>query len=91
MNAPKQSAVVSSPMRVRVSKTGRMSLPAEVRRAIGFDEGGILVLNVEDGVVRLRAVDRALDDARQKFRQIMGDEPVSVDDFLEFRRSDSEE
>ena len=91
MNAPKRAASVSPPMRVRVSKTGRMSLPAEVRRAIGLEPGDVLVLNVDDGVVRLRTMDRALDAARKKFRQMMGDRPVSVDDFLEFRRSDAGE
>jgi AbrB family looped-hinge helix DNA binding protein len=41
---------------VHVSEDGRITIPAQYRRAIGMGTGGVAVLRVENGEIRLRPV-----------------------------------
>ena len=43
-----------------VPKTGRMHLPAEVRRALGMEGPTQVVLTIDDDAVRLRSLAQAL-------------------------------
>lgn len=82
MNAPKASP---GPTKVKVSPTGRLNLPIEVRRAVGLEHGGTVVVEAHDGDIRIRTIDGIFGRARTAAREILGDD-VSVDDFLKFRR-----
>ena len=84
MNAPRVSKTSTGTTRVKVSPSGRLSLPAEIRRAAGLEGGGVVVLDVKDGAIRLRTIDEALASARAAARKLTGN--LSVDDFLRFRR-----
>ena len=77
---------------VKVTASGRMSLPAELRKQLGLSGGGdLLVENTENGVV-LRTVAQAVANAQAIARRYTGGNPgFSVDDFLAQRRSDSGE
>ena len=71
---------------LKVSREGRILIPAEVRAALRLVEGSLLTLRVEDNEIRLcdrtQALRRAQDIAA-KYKKV--DESV-VDDFLGERR-----
>src|SRR5947207_2724802 len=76
MNAPKSAPTQFA----KVSPAGSLSLPADVRRAVGLENGGTVVVETHDGEIRLRTVDEVFAKAREAAREIMGDS-ASVDDF----------
>lgn len=41
---------------IKVSPTGRLSIPAKQRRALGLEGGGMVVATVQDGELRIRTV-----------------------------------
>ncbi len=83
MNAPKAP---TGPSTIKVSPTGRLSLPVDVRRAVGLERGGTVVVDITNGEIRLRTVDEIFAQAQAKAREMMGKD-ASVDDFLKFRRT----
>ena len=82
MNAPRQPV---GPAKVKVSPTGRLSLPIEVRKAVGLEKGGTVLVEAENGDIRIRTVDEVFANARKLARKFAGKD-ASVDDFLKFRR-----
>jgi bifunctional DNA-binding transcriptional regulator/antitoxin component of YhaV-PrlF toxin-antitoxin module len=82
MNAPSK---VPAPASVTVSATGRLSLPLALRRMVGLERGGRVVVEVKNGTIRLRTIDEVMAQARKRTRELLGDD-ASVDDFLKFRR-----
>ena len=77
---------------VRITPSGRMSLPAELRKRLGLGRGGDLVVEeTEDGVI-LRTVAQVVANAQELARRYTaGKDEFSVDDFLAQRRNDSGE
>ena len=84
MSAPKATGTATTT--VKVSRTGRLSLPADVRRQMGLENGGTVVVDASDGEVRLRTVDEIFARARVKAREMLG-KGASVDEFLKSRRT----
>jgi AbrB family looped-hinge helix DNA binding protein len=79
------------PIQAQVSETGRLSLPSEVRKAVGLDRGGTVVIDLEDGVIRLRTVDQVIARAQAIARRLSEGRPgMSVDDFLAERRREAQ-
>jgi AbrB family looped-hinge helix DNA binding protein len=77
---------------VKITASGRLSLPADLRKRLGLGGGGeLLVEETEDGVI-LRTVAQAVARAQELARRYTaGKDGFSVDDFLAQRRSDSGE
>jgi AbrB family looped-hinge helix DNA binding protein len=72
-----------------VSASGRISLPAEFRKAIGLEHGGNVVVELDGNDIRIRTVREAVARAQAIARRIFADKPnVSVDDFLAHRKED---
>jgi len=81
-----------SPVRARVSASGRLSLPAPFRKAVGLENGGDVVVELNDGEIRIRTVDEVVNRAQALSRQFMAGKPEgSVDAFLEERRRESDQ
>jgi AbrB family looped-hinge helix DNA binding protein len=59
---------------VRMNAQGRIVIPAEMRRALGFEPGEELVLSVRDGVMECqtqeRLVQRFLDETPAALREL---------------------
>ena len=71
----------------RVSKSGRISLPAEFRKAVGLDHGGDVVVELQGREIRIRTIDEVISRAQTLTRQLLGSKPsASVDAFLAERR-----
>lgn len=78
-------------VRGRVSQSGRLSLPADFRRAIGLEHGGDVVVELEGGEIRIRTVTEVISRAQTLTRSLLGEKSeASVDAFLAARREDGE-
>ncbi len=51
---------------VRMSETGRLSIPAKQRKELGLEEGGMVVTRVENGELRIRPVRTVLTELQAK-------------------------
>ena len=75
----------------RVSETGRISLPAEFRKALGLERGGNVVVEMDGGAIYIRTLDETVARAQELTRRLLGDRPDSdVDGFLRERRREAE-
>jgi AbrB family looped-hinge helix DNA binding protein len=54
---------------VLVSESGRITLPAKYRSAVGLDAGGVAVARVENGEIRIRPVRDVLAEMQGKSRK----------------------
>ena len=77
-------------IRGRVTESGRVSLPAELRKAIGLDRGGDVVFELNGREIRIRTVDEVIDQAQAITKRLLGGKPeASVDAFLAERRREA--
>ncbi|MHA3790574.1 AbrB/MazE/SpoVT family DNA-binding domain-containing protein [Sphingomonas sp. YL-JM2C] len=75
-------------LRGRVSETGRLSLPAELRRAVGLERGGPVRIELVDGAIRIRTMKEVKDRIRVLARESGLADKASVADFLGWRESE---
>ncbi|HEX4113502.1 MAG TPA: AbrB/MazE/SpoVT family DNA-binding domain-containing protein [Stellaceae bacterium] len=76
----------------KVSESGRLSLPAEFRKAVGLDRGGDVVVELEGNVIRIRPLREVIAEAQALTRKLLGDRVgTSVDDFIAERRREAAE
>jgi bifunctional DNA-binding transcriptional regulator/antitoxin component of YhaV-PrlF toxin-antitoxin module len=74
----------------RVSRTGRLSLPAELRREVGLEKGGPVRLEIIDGSIRIRTMKEVRDHIRALARDTGLAGKASVADFLAWREGERE-
>jgi AbrB family looped-hinge helix DNA binding protein len=78
-------------VQVNITPNGRMSLPVGIRKRLGLEEGGsVLIEETADGVI-LRTVEQAVAKAQAIAKRYARQSGTSVDDFLANRREDSGE
>ena len=76
-------------LQVYITANGRMSLPAGIRKRLGLQGGGaVLIEETADGVI-LRTVSQAVARAQAIAKKYTDHTDASVDAFLASRRSDS--
>jgi len=80
------------PLQINITASGRMSLPADIRKRLGLTGGGAVYLDeTEEGLV-LRTATQAVARAQALAKQYTGDNPeASVEAFLSRRREESGE
>ena len=71
--------------RSKVTEGGRIVIPAEIRRQLGFQPGAELVLSVADGELRIRSVQQAIARARELVRRHVGDSTSLADELISER------
>lgn len=83
------SAPTRKPLRTTVDRNGRIVLPAEARRALGVAAGDVLLVEIADGVVRLRTYADAASAARERVRAALKGKASSglADELIAERRS----
>ena len=79
--------VVSST--VKIDKAGRILIPLEVRRELGFREGTELILRVEEGELRVYTREAALRRAQERLKRLKKPGVSVVDEFLAERREEA--
>jgi AbrB family looped-hinge helix DNA binding protein len=76
-------------IRGHVSPSGRISLPAEIRKAVGLERGGDVIVELDGRDIRIRTIHESVARAQALARRLFAHKPnVSVDDFLAHRRED---
>jgi AbrB family looped-hinge helix DNA binding protein len=79
------------PVFCRVSKSGRLSVPAEFRKAIGLEQGGDVVVELDDRQLRIITVRDAVARAQELSKRLLEGKPdISVDDFIAERHREAE-
>ena len=74
----------------RVSKTGRLSIPPEFRKAVGLEHGGDVMIELVGREIRIRTIDEVVAHAQAIARRLTGGKPdASVDAFLAERRRET--
>lgn len=77
-------------VKAKVSESGRLSIPADLRRAVGLEHGGDVVVELDGRDIRIRTLDEVIARAQALTRQLLGDRPeASVDAFLAERRREA--
>lgn len=75
----------------RVSESGRLSLPASFRKAVGLERGGEVVVELDGREIRITTVDEVVSRAQALTRRLLGEKPeASLDAFLAERRREAE-
>jgi bifunctional DNA-binding transcriptional regulator/antitoxin component of YhaV-PrlF toxin-antitoxin module len=69
----------------RVTESGRLSLPAELRRRVGLDKGGPVRIDIIDGSIRITTMNEVKERVRGIARESGLTKKASVADFLEWR------
>lgn len=92
MSAENKTAANGHPpkpsLRGRVSPSGRLSLPAEVRREVGLDKGGLVRIDLVDGAIRIRTMAEVKDRIRALAHRSGLVGKASVEDFLTWRAAE---
>lgn len=91
MAAPRKRTHDATPpasLRGHVSEAGRLSLPAELRRAVGLERGGPVRIELVDGTIRIRTMKEVKDRIRALARDSGLADKASVADFLGWREAE---
>jgi AbrB family looped-hinge helix DNA binding protein len=56
-------------LRAKIDKSGRLSVPAAVRRAVGLESGGEALIDVVEGELRVSSLERAIQHAQAQVRR----------------------
>jgi AbrB family looped-hinge helix DNA binding protein len=74
----------------KVSESGRISLPAEWREAIGLERGGEVIVELDGNDLLVRTVDELIDRAQEMTRRLLSGKPeASLDSLLSHRRREA--
>ena len=74
----------------RISQSGRLSIPAKFRKAVGLERGGEVVVELDGREIRIRTIDEVVGRAQALTRQLLGEQPdASLDAFLAERRREA--
>ena len=75
----------------QVSKSGRLSLPAAFRKAISLEEGGHVVVELDERGIHIMTQRQAIARAQALSKRLLHGKPgTSVDDFIAERRREAE-
>jgi AbrB family looped-hinge helix DNA binding protein len=64
---------------LRISEAGRITIPAQHRKAIGLEAGGVVVARVDNGEIRIRPVRAVLAELQAKPRRHQANSSESQD------------
>jgi AbrB family looped-hinge helix DNA binding protein len=71
----------------KMTEGGRLLVPAELRRILGIQPGSDVVLDLADGELRVRPLDRAVARAQAIVRRYVPDGTNVTDEFIRERRA----
>jgi AbrB family looped-hinge helix DNA binding protein len=75
---------------IKVSPNGRLSIPAKQRKAMGLEAGGMVVVTVQDGELRIRTVQAVLDEISALVAPVLKASGDTVDQFIADRHAEAE-
>lgn len=78
------------PQRVKLIDGGKLVIPAAMRRELGIGAGDTVVVHVDDGELRVRTINKALERARIIIRRHVPADHSLADELIADRRSEAE-
>jgi len=73
----------------RVSEGGKMNIPAYIRREVGLEHGGPVMVSVVGGEIRMRVLRDVLTGLQDEARAVFAGSGETVDRFLRERREEA--
>jgi|AntDeeMetagen681_2_1112603.scaffolds.fasta_scaffold19316_3 antitoxin component of MazEF toxin-antitoxin module len=74
---------------IPISESGRMNLPADMRRALGLSGSGHLVVTLDDDEIRITTTQHALKRVRELASPYKPTSGLASDQLIEERRSEA--
>ena len=72
-----------------LSSNGRIVIPAAIREQMGFASGDTLLMEVEDGVLRVESFDARLARIQDELVELVGPERMISDELIAERRAEA--
>jgi len=76
--------------RVKIVDGGKLVIPASMRRQLGIGTGDTVLVDVDNGELRVRSVTRAIERARAILRKHIPDGVSLADELIADRRREAE-
>jgi AbrB family looped-hinge helix DNA binding protein len=76
--------------RVKVVHGGKLVIPASMRRQLGISTGDTVLVDVDDGELRVRTMPRAIERAQAIVRQYVPDGSSLADELIVDRRGEAD-
>jgi AbrB family looped-hinge helix DNA binding protein len=76
--------------RVKIVDGGKLVIPASMRRQLGISSGDTVLVNVDDGELRVRTIPRAIERARAIVRQYVPEGSSLADELIANRRREAD-
>jgi AbrB family looped-hinge helix DNA binding protein len=73
---------------VRMAANGRLSVPAKLRNALGLEQGGMVVLSMQDGEIRIRPIGVVLAEVQAMVAPYLQGSGDTVEQFLADKRAE---
>ena len=83
-------AVQMEAQRVKIVDGGKLVIPASMRRELGISTGDTVLVDVDDGELRVRSVSRAVERARAILRMYVPEDVGLADELIADRRREAE-
>ncbi len=75
--------------RAQVSESGRMSIPADMRRALGLEKGGTVSLRLDDEGLHLETPHQFMKRIQKMARETGWTNGPTVDEFISWKREEA--
>lgn len=76
--------------RIKIVDGGKLVIPAAMRRELGFGTGDTVLVDIDDGELRVRSVSRAIERARAIVRRYVPENVGLADELIAERRREAE-
>ena len=76
--------------RVKIVEGGKLVIPALMRRELGIGAGDTVMVDIDNGELRVRSVSKALERARAILRRHIPEGSNLADELIEDRRAQAE-
>ena len=76
--------------RVKIVEGGKLVIPASMRRELGIIAGDTLLVDIDDGELRVRSLSRAVERARAIVRRHVPEDASLADELIAERRREAE-
>ncbi|HSU06501.1 MAG TPA: MraZ N-terminal domain-containing protein [Acetobacteraceae bacterium] len=73
----------------KVAENGRLSLPARYRKLLGLEDGGLVVVRLEDGALRIQPIRAVIAELQAAVHRDAADTESGVDWLINERRREA--
>lgn len=78
------------PQKVKLIDGGKLVIPAAMRRELGIGSGDTVMVHVDEGELRVRTLNKALERARSIIRKHIPADRSLVDELIADRRAEAD-